>query len=99
MGLRQRQNLGGVAEGRPWGASNYAFSNEKWMLDGYNLFMSNTGSLMRDFWIGQPLFSAAQNCFFNQAPAFWSIANKTMAFLLKRVNFLMKKITGYDPIV
>ena len=87
MVFAAKTNSRGVAEGRPWGASNYAFSNEKWMLDGYNLFMSNTGSLMRDFWIGQPLFSAAQNCFSNQAPAFWSIANKMMAFLLKRVNF------------
>ena len=42
---------------------------------------------MRDFWIGQPLFSAVENCFFNQAPAFRSIANKRMAILLKRVNF------------
>ena len=57
------------------------------MLGGYNLFMSNTGSLMRDFWIGQPLFSSVEGCFFNQAPAFWSIANKKMATLLKRVNF------------
>ena len=69
------------------GASDYAFSNEKWMLDGYTLFMSHSGSLNRDFWIGQPMYSEIQNGFFNQAPAFWSIANKQMIILLERANF------------
>ena len=86
-GFAARTKTRGVSEGRPWGASDYAYSNEKWMLDGYTLFISRSGNLNRDFWIGQPMFSEIQNGFFNNAPAFWSIANKLMIILLARVNF------------
>ena len=41
----------GKSEGRPCGASNFAFSNEKWLGDGYNLFKQNSGDPDRDFWI------------------------------------------------
>ena len=86
-GFAAKTKTRGVSEGRPWGASDYAYSNEKWMLDGYTLFMSHSGNLNRDFWIGQPMFSEIQNGFFNNAPAFWSIANKLMIIPPERANF------------
>ena len=80
----------GVPEGRPWGASDFAFSNEKWMLGGYTLFMSHSGNTNRDFWIGQPVQFDTQGGFFGQAPAFWPIANKMMTVPLERANSIQK---------
>ena len=77
----KKPKRGECLEEDPGGASDFSFSNEKWMLDGYKLFMSHSGNLNRDFWICQPVFLGTQSGFSNQAPAFWPIANKMMTTL------------------
>ena len=87
IGFAAKTKTRGKSEGRPWGASNLAFSNEKWLADGFNLFKQESGDLARDYWIAQPLFMESEAGFSNQAPAFWSCANKMMTFLLERAEF------------
>ena len=87
MGLQQRPKLEESLKEGLWGAGKFAFSNENWLGDGLNLFKQETGDLARDYWIGQPLFPESEMDFFNQAPAFWSCANKMMTFLLEREDF------------
>ena len=77
-----------VSEGRPCGASNFAFSNEKWMEDGYILSRQHSGNIDRDFWIGHPMFLETEMGLSNHAPAFWSCANKMMTIPLERANYL-----------
>ena len=70
IGFAAKTKTRGVSEGRPCGgASNFAFSNEKWMGGGY-ILSQHSGNLARDFWTGQPLFLETEMGFFNQAPAF-----------------------------
>ena len=64
------------------GESDFAFSNEKWLSGGYQLFLNDYGDFSRDFWIGQPLISESEIGFFDQSPAFWSCADKMMTYLL-----------------
>ena len=88
IGFAAKTKTRGVSEGRHWGASNFSFSNDKWLEDGYNLFMQHSGNLDRDFWIGQPLFLETELGFFNQVPDFWSISNKMMTTPLERANYM-----------
>ena len=56
IGFAPKAKTRGKSEGRPWGASNFAFSNENWPANGFHLSKQNYGHFARDFWIGQPLF-------------------------------------------
>ena len=64
------------------GGSRCAFSNDKWLRDGFQLFQNESVDLSRDFWIGEPLVIGSELCFPNQAPAFWSREDKVLSCLL-----------------
>ena len=54
----------------------------KWLSEGYQLFLADSGDFCRYFWIGQPIISESEICFPNQDHAFWSCANKMVNILL-----------------
>ena len=72
IGFAAKPEARGKSEGRPLGASNFAFSNENWLAGGFLLSQESTGGFARDFWIGQPLVMESEIGFPNQARAFWS---------------------------
>ena len=82
IGFAVKTKTMGKYEGRPCGASRYAFSNGKWLRDGFGLFRNDSGDLSRDFWIGRPLTIESELGFPNQDPAFWSCSRKVMTCLL-----------------
>ena len=82
IGFASKTKIRGKSEGRPWGASHYACSNEKWTRKGYELFRNESGDFSRDYWIGDPLIIESELGFANHAPACWSCANKMMTCLL-----------------
>ena len=55
IGFASKTKTRGRSEGRPWGASHYAFSNEKRLRKGYELFKNQSADFSRDYWIGKPL--------------------------------------------
>ena len=72
IGFGAKTKTGGKSGGRPWRASHFSFSNEKWLSGGYQLLLEESGDSIRDFWIGRPLIPESEIGFFNQAPAFRS---------------------------
>ena len=82
IGFAANTKTRGKSEGRPWGASNFPFPNEKWLSDGFVLFQHNAGGFPRDFWVGRHLVSESELGFRNQVPAYRSRANKMMSILL-----------------
>ena len=63
----EKTKTGGKSEGRPWGASHYAFSGEKWFRKGYELSKNESGDFSRCFRIGKPLILESEFGFPNQA--------------------------------
>ena len=59
IGFAGKTKTMGNPEGRPWGATRYSFSNGKWLRGGFGLFLTDSGDLSRDFWIGKPLVIAS----------------------------------------
>ena len=58
------------SEGMPFGASRCALSNEKWLRDGFELFLIDSGDLSRDFRVGKPLVIESELGFPNQSLRF-----------------------------
>ena len=82
IGFAAKTKTRGMSEGRPWGSSRYAFSNEKRLQDGYGLFENESVDFSLDCWIGHHPIIEYELGFPNHAHAFWSCADKMMTCLL-----------------
>ena len=82
LGSRQKPKPGKSLQEDLGGASNFAFSNENWLEEGFLLFQESTGDFARYFWIGQPLVIESEMGPPNQSPAFGPCADKMMTVLL-----------------
>ena len=82
IGFAAKTKTRGKSEGSKCGASRYAFSDEKWIREGYELFQNESVDFSRDYWVGKPLILKSELGFPNHSPAFWSCSNKIMKCLL-----------------
>ena len=82
VGFAAKTKTRGKSDGMTWGSSRYSFSNGKWLRGGFELVLTDSRNLSRDFWIWKPLLIESELRFPHRPPAFWSFADKVMTCIL-----------------